>query len=173
MSGMRLPQFTRVTEFWFLRHEIIEYYLFKTKANKNLKQQNIRKIEAAWWEKANGWRTQHSQYFVHNHYSLYHLSNLTCFPGVIYETPIIMTIYQQRTVAKLNRKKALATEVQIPWQSFKVLLWQTSAQLSKNVSGFISRYFIQLSYLWHRTRFTKSMPSFWFQLGGLPEKSSV
>lgn len=69
------------------------------------------------------------------------------FPGVVYEISIIMTIHQQRTVTKLSQQKTLATEVQIPWQSFKVFRWQTSALLSKNVSGFISRYFIRLSYL--------------------------
>lgn len=83
----------------------------------------------------------------------------------IYETSVIMTIHQQRTVAKPSPHKALATKVQIPWQSFKGFFWQTSVQPSWNMLSLSSSSDTLCSFLIDDSRrFTETTPSFWLLL---------
>lgn len=98
----------------------------KKKANKNLREKNVRKIKRGSMVRKCKQLEQAAASLSSTVVILCPIFlDPTCFPGATCETSVVMTIHQQRTVANPT--------VQIPWQDFKGLLWQTSAQPSKSV----------------------------------------
>ena len=119
-GGMRLPQCVPVTEVWLLKHENVlsiqnkSKQKFKRKKCKKSKEKNYgEKMQTAGEESTVGISPQ-SSLFISSFWG----RNISL--ERIYETSIIITIHQQRTVAKPSPHQALATKVQIPWQSLKV-----------------------------------------------------